>query len=252
MRRVVRSDSQDRQQGIDATGPAAAPASAADLQIRYLSPGQLRPAPRNARTHSRKQLQQIVRSIERFGFVNPALISDDCEIIAGHGRVEAAKLLGWSAVPTIRLSKLSPAERRAYVIADNRLAELAGWDRELLAVELQGLLDLKFDDIELTGFPLDEIEELRAATKGTPDPAENEAAADRAPEAVSRPGDRWELGAHHLWCGEDPLSCDVMIRRWQHYTGKSASLAGATLTFAEVEAGRSAQQGAPPSKARRK
>lgn len=253
MKRVVGFDRDDQPQGVDATAPIAVAASVTDLQVRYLSPRQLRAASGNARTHSKKQLRQIARSIKRFGFVNPVLISDDCEIIAGHGRVEAAKLLGLSAVPTIRLSTLSPAERRAYVIADNRLAELAGWDRELLAVELQGLLDLKFEDVELTGFPLDEIDDLRAAaTRGTPDPADEEVAADRAPKAVSRPGDRWDLGAHRLWCGEDPLSCDIMIRRWQRYTGKSASLAGAALTFAEVEAGRRAQQGAPPSKARRK
>ena len=86
------------------------------------------------------------------------LIADDFEIIAGHGRVEAAKLLGLREVPTVRLSNLSPAERRAYVITDNRLAELAGWDRELLASELKGLLELQFDDIELTGFSLGEID----------------------------------------------------------------------------------------------
>ena len=112
----------------------------------------------NARTHSKKQLKQIARSIERFGFVNPVLISDDFEIIAGHGRVEAAKILGLTQVPTVRLSNLSPADRRAYVITDNRLAELAGWDRQLLASELQGLLELEFDDIELTGFSLGEID----------------------------------------------------------------------------------------------
>ena len=91
-------------------------------------------------------------------FVNPVLISDDFEIIAGHGRVEAAKMLGLKQVPTVRLSNLSPAGRRAYIIADNRLAELAGWDRELLATEVQGLLELQFDDIELTGFSLGEVD----------------------------------------------------------------------------------------------
>ena len=160
----------DQPQGAGANAPAAA-APVADLQIDYLSPGQLRPASRNARTHSKKQLKQIARSIERFGFVNPVLIADDFEIIAGHGRVEAAKLLGLRQVPTVRLSNLSAAERRAYVIADNRLAQLAGWDRALLAAELQGLLDLKFDDVELTGFSLDEIDVPGdAATKGTGEP----------------------------------------------------------------------------------
>src|ERR671912_2099089 len=111
------------------------------------------------RSHSKKQIQQIARSIERFGFTNPVLISDDHEIIAGHGRVEAAKLLGRESVPTLRLSHLSAAQRRAYVIADNKLAQNAGWDREVLAIELQALIDVEFD-IELTGFSLAEIDIL--------------------------------------------------------------------------------------------
>ena len=114
-----------------ATSPSG-PASLANLEITYLAPERLRASVGNARTHSKKQLQQIAKSIRRFGFVNPILISDEFEIIAGHGRVEAAKLLGLSKVPTVRLSNLSAADRRAYVIADNRLAQLAGWDRELL------------------------------------------------------------------------------------------------------------------------
>ena len=241
----------DQPQGAGANAPAAA-ASVADLQIDYLSPGQLRPASRNARTHSKKQLKQIARSIERFGFVNPVLIADNFEIIAGHGRVEAAKLLGLRQVPTVRLSNLSAAERRAYVIADNRLAQLAGWDRALLAAELQGLLDLKFDDVELTGFSLDEIEVPGdAATKGTGGRAADESAADPPGPPVSRPSDVWELGFHRLICGEGPVSCDVMVRCWQHYTGQAARLAGAALNFAEVEARRRSEPSAPPRPGRR-
>ncbi|MBX9643014.1 MAG: ParB N-terminal domain-containing protein [Novosphingobium sp.] len=105
----------------------------------------LRPYARNARTHSKKQIKQIARSIERFGFTNPVLVSDEGEIIAGHGRVEAAKLLGWKQVPTIALSHLSEGERRTYVLADNKLALNAGWDKEILAIELQALVDLEFD-----------------------------------------------------------------------------------------------------------
>jgi hypothetical protein len=111
----------------------------------------LRACKSNPRTHSRKQIQQICESIKRFRFCNPILIDQADQILAGHGRLEAAKLLGLTNVPTLRLSHLSPADKRAYVIADNRLAELAGWDREILAIELQGLLDLDFD-LELTGF----------------------------------------------------------------------------------------------------
>src|SRR5260221_5980903 len=111
----------------------------------------LRPYTKNPRTHSKKQIGQIAESIKRFGFTNPVLISDDDEIIAGHGRVAAAKVLGIESVPTVRLSHLNDAQRRAYVIADNKLALNAGWDREVLAIELQALANLDFD-VELTRF----------------------------------------------------------------------------------------------------
>ncbi len=121
----------------------------------------LRPYLRNARTHTGKQIHQIAASIREFGFTNPVLIDDGGGIIAGHGRVEAAKLLGIEKVPVIRLDHLSEAQKRAYIVADNRLAELAGWDEELLAVELQYLstLDLDFD-VEITGFETAEIDIL--------------------------------------------------------------------------------------------
>src|SRR6201982_487697 len=127
------------------------------MRIEYTSVRELRPHPNNARTHSKKQSRQIANSIAQFGFCNPVLIDDAKQIIAGHGRVEAAKLLGIDAVPTCRLSHLSEADKRAYILADNKLAEKAGWDKELLAIELQGLIDLDFE-IELTGFEMPEID----------------------------------------------------------------------------------------------
>jgi DNA modification methylase len=175
--------------------------------LEFVSVTSLRPYERNARTHSKKQVRQIANSIERFGFTNPVLITDDGQIIAGHGRVEAAKLLKIERVPTLRLSHLSDAERRAYVLADNKLAQNAGWDREILAIELQGLVDLDFD-VELTGFALAEAEivldEARdSAVDGADPAAENRIPAyegDRP--AVSRPGDHWILGRHRLICGD--------------------------------------------------
>src|SRR6266487_6206861 len=129
----------------------------------------LRPYSRNARIHSKKQIRQIADSIQNFGFTNPA-ISDDDEIIAGHGRVEAARLLGMHSVPTLRLSHLDAAQRRAYVIADNKLALNAGWDRELLTIELQALIDLEFD-VEVTGFSSAEVDLLfDEARDSSPDP----------------------------------------------------------------------------------
>ena len=113
-------------------------------QIEYKSPNALTPYPSNARAHSKKQIKQIARSIERFGFNAPALIDPNDVIIAGHGRVEAAKLLKLEKIPTIRLSHLSEIERRAYIIADNKLAQNATWNADLLAAEVQCLLELKF------------------------------------------------------------------------------------------------------------
>ena len=109
------------------------------LKITYKNPATLKPRLSNPRTHSKKQLQQIAASIKQFGFLSPVLIDGADGIIAGHGRVEAAKLIGMGDVPTVRVDHLTPAQIRAYVIADNKLAENAGWDRRLLALELQEL-----------------------------------------------------------------------------------------------------------------
>ena len=128
---------------------------ASKIELRPI--GSLKPYPGNARRHSKRQVKQIASSIRRWGFTNPVLVSDDDEIIAGHGRVMAAKEIGLHEVPTLRLSHLSTAERRAYVIADNKLALNAGWDTDILAIELQALIELNFD-VELTGFSLAEID----------------------------------------------------------------------------------------------
>ena len=131
------------------------------LQITERVIGDLKPFAKNARTHSKKQVRQIADSINEFGFTNPVLIDGSDQIIAGHGRVEAAKLLGWTSVPTIRLEHLSADQVRAYVIADNRLAELAGWDNEILATELQILSNLDIDfSLETIGFETAEIDLL--------------------------------------------------------------------------------------------
>jgi ParB-like chromosome segregation protein Spo0J len=127
------------------------------MVIEPMAVTRLRPCARNARTHSKRQIRQIADSIRKFGFTNPVLIGDDDEIIAGHGRVEAAKLIGLQSVPAVRLSHLDAAQRRAYVLADNKLALNAGWDQDLLAIELQALIDLDFD-VEITGFSLAEVD----------------------------------------------------------------------------------------------
>ncbi len=164
----------------------------------------LNPHPGNPRTHSKKQLSQIAKSIERFGFTTPILIDSEDMIIAGHGRVEAARLLGMTVVPTIRLDYLTKAEARAYVVADNRLAELAEWDRELLASELECIaeLDVEFD-LSLTGFETGEIDVLLEESRtSAPDPRDEIPERPNADEVCTREGDLWQLGPHRLLCGD--------------------------------------------------
>lgn len=180
--------------------------NARELQhaIENVAVAQLRPYARNARKHSKKQVQQIADSIRRFGFTNPILIGDDLEIIAGHGRVAAAKSLGMESVPTLLLSHLTPAERQAYILADNKLALNAGWDQEILAIELQSLIDLDFD-LELTGFSLAEIDfTLDAARDRNPNTstAAEDAVTPASGPAITRYGDVWRLGRHRLVCGD--------------------------------------------------
>jgi DNA modification methylase len=183
--------------------------------IEYRPTTSLTPARRNARTHSRKQIRQIADSITRFGFTNPILVDGDGAIIAGHGRIAAAKLLGIDQVPVVALGDLSPKERQAYALADNKLALNAGWDQELLALEFQELIEAGFE-VELTGFSLAEVDfTLDAARQQQPGP--EDIAADRivpmAAAAVSRPGDLWRLGTHLLLCGDarDPATYERLM-----------------------------------------
>ena len=174
------------------------------MKVEYTRVGDLRPYPNNARTHSRKQIWQIANSITRFGFCNPVLIDDDLQIIAGHGRVEAAKQLCIDAVPTCRLSHLTEADKRAYILAGNKLAEKAGWDRQPLAIELQGLIELDFE-IELTGFEMPEIDvilEDAAEATGIASGPEDVVPQYSSGPAVTQTGDRWILGDHRLLCGD--------------------------------------------------
>jgi DNA modification methylase len=174
------------------------------LRIEYRSPHELRPRADNAKVHSPQQIKKLEKSIKRLGFLRPVLISDDDEIIAGHGCVKAAKQVGLSQIPTVRLSTLSPAERLAYNLADNRLAELARYDRDLLAVQLEELTNLGFDEIEVTGFSLADIDlrlEEAAEKKGASVGPEDEVPAPRK-KVISRQGDLWTLGSHRLLCGD--------------------------------------------------
>jgi DNA modification methylase len=161
----------------------------------------LRPYARNARTHSPKQIKQIARSIERFGFNNPLLIDDGDQILAGHGRLLAAKQLNMKTVPCVRLSHLTEADKKAYVIADNRLAEKSGWDNEILAIELQHLVDIGFD-VDLTGFEPAETDLIIEGIGEESEQPENHVPAGSDGPVVSRLGDVWLLGKHVLVCGD--------------------------------------------------
>ncbi len=176
-----------------------------ELYVSYQSISELKPYDRNARTHTRKQILQIVASIEEFGWTNPVLVDGSGRIIAGHGRVAAAEMLGIDEVPTIRLEDMTEAQKRAYVITDNRLAELAGWDKEMLAIELQALGEIELDfDIEVTGFETAEIDLLIEGldAPGSIDEADRVPEVDETAPAVSRLGDLWLLGRHRLLCGD--------------------------------------------------
>src|SRR5882757_11277057 len=181
-----------------------------NLQIQYVSPDRLRPYPGNARSHSRKQIKLIADSIKRFGFINPIIVTDDFEVVAGHGRLEAAKSLGMQLVPVVAISSLSEADKKAIRIADNRIAELAGWDRDILAIECQGLLDLQFDDIEVTGFSLGEIDTILddASEKKPVEPGPEDLLPPVVVAPVSRKGDLWILGSHRLLCGDARSNTD--------------------------------------------
>src|SRR5260370_25348966 len=175
------------------------------LDVEVLAIGSLKPYDRNPRTHPEKQINQIAKSIRLFGFTNPVLVDSDLVVIAGHGRIEAAKLLGIGEVPTIRLDHMTEAQKRAYVIADNRLAENAGWDRDLLALELQYLSDLDLDfDATITGFETAEIDVLIQGIDldGTSDRADEVPEIDESVSPVTRVGDLWKLGDHRLLCAD--------------------------------------------------
>lgn len=183
-----------------------------DLNVTHLNIAALQPYARNPRTHSKKQLGQIADSIETFGWTNPILIDAEGGVIAGHGRLEAAKLLGLETVPTIRIDDMTEAQKRAYVIADNKLAENAGWDTELLAIELQALteIDLGFD-IEITGFEMGEIDVLIGGISEADDEADRLPDIDPSISPLSRPGDLWLVGPHRLLCA-DATKADSFVQ----------------------------------------
>ena len=177
------------------------------MNIEQLAVDGLIPYARNSRTHDDAQVAQIAASIREFGFTNPVLIDAQGSIIAGHGRVLAAIKLGFSDVPCIRLSHLTDTQKRAYVIADNKLAMNAGWDAEMLALEVKDLDAAEFN-LELLGFTPDELAAL-TPEEIAPGLTDEDAVPDVQEEPVSKPGDVWLMGKHRVMCG-DSTSIDAV------------------------------------------
>jgi DNA modification methylase len=158
--------------------------------------------PRNARTHSPRQVEQIAASVREFGWITPIVVDEDGVVLAGHGRLQAARLLGLTGVPTVEVKHLTAARKRAFMLADNRLAELAGWDESLLTIELKELSNLNIDfDFEVTGFGTVDLDRLEAAAPIKPSKQEVVPELERDHPAVTTLGDLWKLGQHLLLCG---------------------------------------------------
>lgn len=177
--------------------------TAVALAVSYLPLSTLKAYAKNARTHSRKQIGQVAESIRTFGFNVPILVDEDLTVLAGHARMEAARKLGLESVPCVRLSHMTKAQKKAFILADNKLALNAGWDEELLSFELKDLVSLDKDfEMGIMGFSTSEIDGLLegVSLEEPGDPKD-----DRLPEmsevAVSKPGDLWLLGPHRLLCG---------------------------------------------------
>ena len=189
------------------------------LSIQYRSTTDLKPDPKNPRTHSARQVRQIARSIEAFGFNVPVLVDSNLRVIAGHGRVQACQILGLHEVPTISLEHLSAAQIRAFMIADNRLTENAVWDEQLLGEQLKSLSEVNLDfSLEVTGFEMSEIdlfiEGLSPAPKADSDPAD-EVPESRGGVQVTVVGDLWLLDRHRVYCGSalHPQSYRTLMNR---------------------------------------
>jgi ParB-like nuclease domain len=226
------------------------------LDIIYRRIAELKPDPANPRRHTKKQIRQIADSIKTFGFNVPILVDHDGKIIAGHGRYEAARLIGMTEVPVLCLDHLPAAQARAFMIADNRLTDRSGWDGRLLAEQLRDLSLLGLDfEIKVTGFEVGEID-LRIASLEKP-PRKKE---PPALPSLSRVGDVWMLGRHRVLCGDaldpavlialmdtaliekeraailftDPVHVDAIVRRWQALTGGSARHAATGRDFDDL------------------
>ena len=172
------------------------------LEVTYLRTTSLKPDPRNPRVHTDKQVRQIAQSIESFGFNVPLLIDDQQQVIAGHGRLMAARKMGWDTVPTIKLGHLTESQRMAFLIADNKLTENAFWNERMLGEQLKILSELELDfDLEAIGFEVPEIDLLIDGLNTVPEADPDDRLPEISDSAVTVPGDLWQMGKHRVLCG---------------------------------------------------
>jgi hypothetical protein len=196
------------------TPPPSGRHQAANLLFQTLPLASIKPNPHNARDHSPQQIDKLKRSLELFDFVTPLIIDDSNQLLCGHARLEAARQLGYALVPVIRANHLSESEKRAFIIADNRLAELACWNCKSLRRELQFLSDVNIDfDFPGIGFDTPEVDFILESND-----EDDDSAADALPrgtdvQAVTKVGDLWDLGEHHLYCGSalEKSSYDILL-----------------------------------------
>jgi ParB/Sulfiredoxin domain len=198
-------------ESLEATRPFQPVVTGHPNQILLRPPSSLQVNPRNARLHSKKQIRQIANSIKASGFIGAIIVDEKGMVLAGHGRLEAAKRLDMDLVPTLQVTGLSEAQKRAFALADNKICENGGWNREILIHELgelATLLEPLHWDITLTGFEAPEMDALFADLgQPTPDPADAPPRIDK--DAVSRLGDLWTLGRHRLLCGDARSLADL-------------------------------------------
>lgn len=178
------------------------------MEIIYKKVNDLIPYINNSRTHSEEQVNQIIASINEFGFTNPLLIDEKDNIIAGHGRLLASKKLGMEEVPCIVLKGLTEAQKKAYIIADNKMALNAGWDEQLLKIELENLKELDFD-LDLTGFNVDELDDILGKNEEEIEIVEDDFEVEVPEEPKAKLGDIYQLGNHRLMCGDSTSEEDV-------------------------------------------
>lgn len=178
-----------------------APTGARTLAVEYRAIDALTPYASNARQHPQAQIKKLQRSLKKFGWTNPILVDDTGNVVCGHGRLEAAKRNGETIVPVINLGQMSEADRRAYILADNKLAEEARWSKDLLRSELSGLIELGYE-IELTGFETFEIDGLLNIGDDEPDNEDNVELSESTGVSVTRNGDLWTIGSHRLVVGD--------------------------------------------------